>query len=279
MGFSVYARPQNKSAIDRPWSADMYKPKTLLALCAALLLTACGGFGDVVGGGDSNTSGPGGTNTNPNPNTFFPLNIYKQGANYTPNDLFKGIIFDPYVKAFLIAPVTGFDLAPVSNPKITDYDLTVNGKAVHHYQQYTQMQKVLGQDVELTTAIIIDASAYRNSFDPAKFKAAILKYISDAQSNSDEVIKNQKYTFWVYGNEAYYLLAQPTSDLALITDKLDLVFDNITEIGSGSARNEAIVYAIGGFGGTTASGVAINMTTDLQDIRLNDENKYSAQHH
>src|SRR5690606_1612289 len=246
----MLARNSDTVEIPKMERKRMFRLKFPLAILFSVLLAACGGSSDSVipetGGNDDGTGG--GVDAPLSANTFYPMNFYMQGGEeYDVEDgLFKGLEFYPRIQAHLIAPVNGRTLAAVTNPSLSDYQLTIAGQPVNGEHQ-PRLQKVLGLPVKLRTALVVDTSASMNAVDKAALVAEIKNYIAAVKASTNPTIRDQKFTLWVFASEVVPLVANFTDDAT----ELETALDAINWIGQGdfSAVYQAIVAAVGSYAG------------------------------
>ena len=109
----------------------------LTALMAGVL-AACGD-GDPVVPADEE-SDPGGEDVGGEVSqavsTYYPLHFYITGEGYTDeSDVFQGVWFSPLIHGYVISPVHAETLAPLENPDISNYVVTVDGEPVSASEQ------------------------------------------------------------------------------------------------------------------------------------------------
>lgn len=234
----------------------MFRLKFPLAILFSVLLAACGGSSDSVipetGGNDGGTGGGGGdTPVNLSSVTYFPMNFFLQGEGYVDGEVFAGLMFDPLVKAYVIAPVGARTLEPVT-ASINDFNISVNGQAINRFEQYAMLQKIVGLPVELNTAIIIDASGTaRSQVNKASLISAVNAYFDAVINSTDSVIRNQQFTVWIYGDEIETPLDTFSDAAAAKTAAASAINTRWDQLGGGSATYEAIVNAVGSYFGTS----------------------------
>ncbi len=255
--------------------------KILLSLFLASLtaaLAGCGGSSgntigdtDTIDGGDSSTGDTdnGDTVTPTSDITYFPLQVYMQGDMYVPEDVFDGIWFDPLIHGYMIAPVDATTLQPATAPSVEDFVFTTDGADVNVQEQGLMMQKVLGLDVSLTTAIIIDTSGSTQPVDKAALIQEVKDYINQVKASSDPTIKGQQFTLWAYGTYLSPLVGSFTTSATVLETALNNLQANWDGRGESSAAYEAIFKAIGSYadGVQIESGVGIpaDFYDDLKD--------------
>jgi len=266
----------------------MSKPNLLWIALLSATLAACGGSGDPVVASstdstdDTDDSGTvttdSGTSTTATGATYFPLQFLHSGDEYTDFDgAFASVNFNPLIKGYMIAPVDGSTLEPLSNPKISDYSITVNGEAIEASEQNLMMQKVIGLPTQLKTALIIDTSGGVTSagIDKTAYINAVKAYITAAQASSDPVIAGQEFTLWAFADAGAGVdplvdtFTTTTGDLTTALDGL-LAANAWDDRGTSSATYEAIVKAVGWYTGNGSGGasVTLDMKVDAVDDLL-----------
>lgn len=251
------------------------KDNRLTALLLTVLLTACGGGGSPVvpegNGGGSGGGNGGGSSTPVDPtlpvsaNTFYPMNYWLEGDGYVDDPFFSGIMFDPFIKGYVIAPVNANTLVPATSPSIKDYHVAVtvgdDKELIDPDEQGLMMQPVVGLPVQLNTALIIDNSASAaGSVDGQKLIAEIKKYLTAVKNHPNSIIKNQQFTLWSMDsvksawhtpaiNEAHVKTFK-AADAAELLTALDSIATDWRTDNRPSALYHAIVAAIGTYKGS-----------------------------
>jgi len=249
----------------------------LLLSIATLMLAACGGGGSdapLFGGNnseeqvDDGSDVDGGTDEDGTPlsaNTYYPLDVYLQGSDYVEKDVFRGLGFEDFIFAQMIAPVNAQTLEPVAAPSIDDYQLIINGEEATKDEHSLMMQKVIGLPVKLRTALVIDMSP--SSGDKTEVVAAVKKYITAAQASSDPMIKNQEFTILGFSTTFDWFVKDFTADRVTLDDGLDKLSDDWTKRGNFSALYQSIVAAVGTYIGTGSTDITeVDYLTDGDNI-------------
>ncbi len=250
----------------------------LTALMAGLL-AGCGGGDPVVPADEESDSGSGddgGSEVSAATSSYYPLQFYITGEGYTDeSDVFAGVWFSPLIHGFVISPVHAETLAPLENPDITNYVVTVDGEPVSAAEQGLMMQKIIGLPVDLRTAIVLDTSASNSAAAGVSVSALVNEvkdYIAAAQASSNPIIAQQQYTLVAYadaGDGVDALVADFTTDAATLNAALDALPATWGDRGASSATYEAIVTAVGRYVGTGSGGVSADIdlfTDDLDDL-------------
>ena len=259
----------------------MFRPTALLTFLLASLLTACGGDsnGSVVGSADSSNtdSTDSDSETATSLITYFPLQVYEQGSDYVAEDLFQGIWFEPLIHGYMIAPVDAETLEAATSPSIDEFRVTIDDADVDPQEQGLIMQKVIGLQVSLDTAIIIDTSSSMQSVDKAAFIQEVKDFISQAQASSDPVIRDQRFTLWAFGTDVEALVSDFTTDASVLNSALTDIESNWDSRGSYSAIYQSIVRSVGSYVGSGSSDLSsvIDMSLD-GDNDLVDGYRYNA---
>ena len=228
----------------------MFRLNTFLVILTSVLLTACGGGGGPVVP-DSGTDGGGGTPVNPSSVTYFPMNFLLSGEGYTDSEIFAGIMFDPLVKAYVIAPVNAQTLEPAT-ATISDFNITVNGQSINRFEQYAMLQRIIGLPIQLSTAVIIDASGTaRSQVNKTSLINAVNDYFDAVSSNTNSIIRNQNFTVWIYGDVVETPVASFANAAAAKTAAATAINTRWDQLGDGSSTYEAIVKAVGTYVGNS----------------------------
>ena len=249
----------------------------LTALMAGVL-AACGD-GDPVVASDGETDSGGEDvvgEVSQAVSSYYPLQFYMTGEGYTEeSDVFQGVWFSPLIHGFVISPVHAETLAPLENPDISNYVVTVDGEPVSASEQGLMMQKIVGLPVNLRTAIVLDTSASNSAaagVSVSDLVNEVKDYIAAAQASSNPIIAQQQYTLVAYadaGDGVDALVADFTTDAATLNAALDALPATWGDRGASSATYEAIVRAVGRYVGTGSGGVSADIdlfTDDLDDL-------------
>jgi len=255
---------------------SMLNIKLASVLFLISLLAACGGGGAIgetkpgFGQGESDGSG-----ANPNSpqtlgsNTFFPLNFYYSGEGYVEKDEMDYFLFHPLTQAYLVSPVDSRTLKPASAPKLSDFELKINGTLAENDEYIPVFQKIVGLPVQLHTALIVDTSSSTQSVEKTALINEIMQFVQKAQANSDPVIKNQLFSLWAFGGEVKPLLTEFTRSSTDIRNALDAI--NWEGQGVNSALYQSIVAAVGVYKGAGSN----DLTEELNYLYVNPKDDQS----
>ena len=143
----------------------------LLALIISLLV-ACGG-GDTIEVADDtdigDTSSDDLVSTGPATNvSYLPLmvlGVYKDWSGFAVDNQFYSYSKPAYITQYLINPVNATTLEPISTAKASDFDITEDGIPLNPMVNFPLLQKVIGNSVQLKTAIVINTSSAMDDVD------------------------------------------------------------------------------------------------------------------
>ncbi len=254
------------------------KCSIVLPLMISLMLFGCGGGssdegGNVLiggntpsggvfgGGGTSGGDEEGGDTTDPatgNPSTsvsgvsYRPL-VFREGYDeFSGQDVggsLNAIYQFPLIKTYFINPIDASTLASTDTAVVSDYVATIDGVEIDANESHPILQKVIGTDIQLLTALVFDLSASTTAagvnvqalVDEAK------AYVDAAQASSDKTIANQNYVVWAFASQIDELTTGFTSDNATIDAALDAVVTNYNSqtLGTSSNLNRAVVEVVG----------------------------------
>tara|TARA_Y100000296_G_scaffold59071_1_gene68128 strand:- start:540 stop:2246 length:1707 start_codon:yes stop_codon:yes gene_type:complete len=264
------------------WSCTMNIHRFYLTALIAGILAACGGGDPLLPDADESDvvdeEGGAGTEgeTAENTSSYYPLQFYLDGEGYTDESgVFGGVWFSPLVHGYIISPVHAETLAPLENPDINNFVVTVDGESVSAAEQGLMMQKIIGMPVNLRTAIVIDTSASNSEAAGVSVTALVNEvkdYIAAAQASSNPIIAEQQFTLVAYadaGDGVEALVPDLTSDSATLYAALDALPATWNDRGSSTATYEAIVRSVGRYVGTGSGGVSSDIdlfSDDLDDL-------------
>lgn len=241
----------------------MAAKKYLTTLILSGLLAACSGGGDVVS--SSISSDNDNTSAAISANTFYPMTFYAQGDGYVTEAGYDAVIFPQYTKAYLFSPVNASTLEAAS-PKLSDYILTLDDRPLDPLEHKPLMQKVVGLETFLTTALIIDTSASTQQVNKNALIDEVKVYLDAVANHSDFSIRNQIFTLWLVGDSDLVIPVVPTFEADI--DVLKTALDNIDwkAQGDSSALYQSIVQAVGTYSGSPSNGgAAVDFGGDAAD--------------
>ena len=230
--------------------------KTILttAICT-LALGGCGGSS--VSDGSGSSAGASGGTTPPASGTttadgvsYLPLSVYeayKEFSGFTLDGVFQGETRIPYINTYVINPVDSSNLESITTAVASDYKLTIDGIDIDPLESFPVLQKVIGSETYLQTALVFDVSGSVTGVNIQALVDEAKNYITVAQASSNEAIKNQEFVVWAFGSQIQELTNDFTSNTATINAALDQVVTiyNAGTLGSSSNLHKAILQAVG----------------------------------
>lgn len=236
------------------------------AVCA-LALTGCGGSSvseSAQNGGNPSGSGDG--------ISYVPLSVlevYQEFSPFDQDDLFQLEGRMPYIPGYIINPVQSSTLLPVTNAQASDYEVTVDEIAIDPLESFPILQKVIGSEAFLSTALVFDISGSVSDVDMQALVDEAKNYIATAQASSDDRISNQQFVVWAFGSQVQELTNGFTTDAATLNAALDQVVTlfNGRSLGASSNLHRAVIQSIGRYS-DAASGVDFGADgdNDLYDL-------------
>lgn len=249
----------------------------IVSLLSVFVLVGCRGDspyeGDAVatpGDGDDDDDDGGAT---PLGISYLPLSVYEAYEDYS--GFFSDSLFQPdswldasginsLVISQMINPIDAATFETVSNAVVSDYKVTVDSLEIDATESFPILQKVIGVETTLTTALVFDLSSSVNAVDIEALVAEAKAYIARAQSHSDAAIRNQKFVVWAFAKDVQdvtlelaleaaaddsTVLTSFTSDVTMLNAALDRVVEyyESRELGDTSNLHRAIVESIGRF--------------------------------
>ena len=259
-----------------------FRTKLISVLCLlTLLLAGCGGSDDgfSVGNGDGDFSGGGSSSSDSSddssdsssddsssddggeeveeplgdgssPYSYRYLGVYEASDDFSGDGiggLYQGKVTDELVMHFIINPINASTLASTDQATADDYLFYVDGIETDAFEAFPVMQKVLGNQVELSTALVFDISDSMSHADMDALIAEAKAYVTAAKASANEVIANQQYVVWAFARDTNNLIASFTANQATIETALDnvVVAYNADALGTSSNLHRAIVEAVG----------------------------------
>lgn len=130
--------------------------------------------------------------------SFLPLMTYELYSEWSgmDNNSLVYQIENPFINHFMITPVNATTLEPIDNASISDYSISEDGIPLNPKANFQMLQKVLGNQVWLDTAIVVNTSAAMSSVDKAAFIAEIKDFVSKTRNSTDTTIATQRFTVW-----------------------------------------------------------------------------------
>lgn len=194
--------------------------------------------------------------------SFLPLmlvELYQDWSGLSSDNLFQGYGKSPYITYYTINPVNASTLAPVIDAKASDFNIKEDGIPLNPKVNFPMLQKILGNRVNLSTALVINTSSAMDGVDKLAFIQEIKDYVSASLASSTYYISNQRFTVWAFDGliaEETFAKGGLTNDINDINEALDLVLtkwrsDAYGEYTGANHGYDAILRAVGRF---TANG-------------------------
>lgn len=228
----------------------------------SLLLIGCGGGGDFdLGNGDGDLGGDNateteeeGSSTNTSTVSYLPLSIYNKYSAYVPgldeDNVFTSQRSFPFINGYLINPINASTLLPVNNATVDDYSMKIDDIEIDPTESFPLLQKVIGNPIELKTAIVFDMTGSTNDVDLAALQLEAKSYVAKAQAHSNAAIKNQKFVVWSFGNDDPTAedVVDLTGGFTTVSGDIEAAIDSLTMFPNASSNlHKAIVKAVGGY--------------------------------
>ncbi len=189
--------------------------------------------------------------------SYLPLMTYINDSAWYDDensDVYLNYGRSPFINNFTINPVDSRTLAAVTDTEASDFSITEDDLPVNPKVSFPLLQKIIGNQLAVRSAIIINTSGAMAGVDKDAFIQGIKNYVIAAKAHSDYYIANQAYTVWGYSGTVVEETTGATSDLTDINVALDSVLakwkTETYEASSGSNHTyDAIVEAIGRYNG------------------------------
>lgn len=261
----------------------------LIGLLPAILLVGCGGgggdgpsiddddvpsidgSGNVPGSGDDDDDGDGdgGGSVEASGVSYVPLAIYESYSDFSgfdTDDMFQGEIESPLIKRYVINPINAATMDSVADATASDYRVTIDDVEIDASESYPILQRVIGANVQLRTALVFDLSDSVNAVDMPALVQEAKDYVAAAQASSNGTISSQEFVVWAFGLDVDELTSGFTSDAGVINAALDQVATLYASkaLGISSNLHQAVVEAVGRFNGDE-NGVAYNFRDGAGD--------------
>ena len=233
-----------------------------LCLLITTLLSACGGS-DV----DSRQADPAakdsetddgslvddGAFTNVSYLPLMTVELYKDWSGFSQDNVFRSYSKNPFITYYTINPVNASTLAPVTDAKTSDFNMKEDGIPLNPKVNFPMLQKILGNTVSLSTALVINTSSAMDGVNKIAFIQEIKDYVSSALASDNYYISGQEFTVWAFDGvivEETFVTGGRTNVEADIFAALDRVLTGWQNdsYGSNTGANhgyDTIVQAIG----------------------------------
>ncbi len=249
----------------------------LLSMLSVVMLTACQGDSPYDGDQDTSTDTPddgGGSGDGDGEEegntaqgiSYVPLNVYEASDTFSGLGL-SGVFrtqwwtndlsIDPVIDAYLINPIDAATLLSYPAAVATDYTVTIDGIKIDNSESYPLLQKVIGTETYLQTALVFDLSDSVSGVDMEALIDETKDYLTRVRASTDTTIRDQEFVVWVFADEVYEVTSGFTSDAAALDAALDRVIEinaarsfepddpDYGTFGGVSNLHRAIVQAIG----------------------------------
>lgn len=217
----------------------------LLSMLSVVMLTACQGDSPYDGDQDTSTDTPddgGGSDDGDGEEeentaqgiSYVPLNVYEASDTFSGlglNDVFRtqgwtnDADIDPVVPAYLVNPIDAATLLSYPAAVATDYTVTVDGIKIDNSESYPLLQKVIGTETYLQTALVFDLSDSVSGVDMTALVDEAKDYLTRVRASTNSTIRNQEFVIWVFADEVREVTDGFTSDAATLDAALDRVIE------------------------------------------------------
>ena len=258
-----------------------------MALLPGLFLAGCsGGSGDEFnlgnGGGDF-TSPPSDTDTDTDTSpdgaasssvfSYLPLAVHENSDSFAgegSGGLFQGELYNPLTFAYMIKPFNVNTLVTATNATASDFKVTVNDVEIDPTENFPIFQKVVGNTVQLRTALVFDLTNSMSSADYAKLFAEAKAYVTAAKAHANPIIANQQFVVWGFGHNdpTQANVYEETVGFTDVQANIELAIDSLQNKvtagindGAPSPLHKAVVQAVGRYQDLDAD-PAIDFATD-----------------
>jgi len=241
-----------------------------MALLPALFLAGCsGGSSDEfsLGNGDGDLATPPsdtGTVTTPGDGSsssstvsYLPLSVHESSDSFSgegSGGLFQGELQFPLIPVHMINPINALTLASVDNALVTDYKLTVDDNEIDPKESFPVLQKVLGNPVQLRTAMVFDLTNSSAETDYAQLFSEAKAYIAAIKAHSNPIIANQQFVVWGFGHNdpTQQNVYEETVGFTDVQANIELAIDSLqnkvtagVNEGAPSSLHKAVLQAVG----------------------------------
>ena len=181
------------------------------------------------------------------------LELYKDWSGFDGDNLFRTYFKSPFIKHYTINPVNATTLNSVSTAKITDFVITEDKVPLNPNVNFPMLQKIIGNQVTLVTAIVINTSSSMDGVDKTAFIAEIKDFVTASKANTSSALANQFFTVWAFDG----LIVEETNGYKNTVADVHTALDTVLSKwqagsyeGAGSNHTyDAVVQAVGRFAG------------------------------
>jgi hypothetical protein len=235
--------------------------RTVITISSSLMLVSCGGSGSVLATSTSSDSTDSTDDSTDDDSietgiAYYPLAFLHVGMDEyygTSSDVFIVDTDTPFIYNYVIVPIDSRTLEAVDTATLSDFAMTVDDVAIDTTESHPVLQKLLGYEITLTTAIVMDTSASMDTASKSALISEVKNFISAAKASSNSTLANQQFTIWAFGDASH--VVNITGGFSSDTSTLNANLDTVTTIwsesayGRSSALYQAVVTAIGSYVG------------------------------
>ena len=178
------------------------------------------GSGDDSGG---DSGGDSGSDSNVSFNLLLVHEAYADFSGFDEDGLYRFSRNYPFIDSFLINPIDTTDFESTTTATAADLRVTVDDVEIDDTESFPLLQKVVGNQVFIETALVFDVSGSVNDVDLSLLVAEAKAYVAEAQASDNELISTQKFVVWAFGTQVVELSDGFTDVAAEIDTALDLV--------------------------------------------------------
>ena len=183
------------------------------------------------------------------------------------------------ISLYTINPIDATTGAPATGASATDFNILEDGIPVNPNVSFPLLQPILGNQIDLRTAILINTSSAMDAVDQAAFISEIKAYVTAAKASSVSHIRNQEFVVWGYSGGIVEETGGATAVEADVLAAIDTVSTNWTngvyEVVGANHTYDAIVRAIGRYVGKgefeTAADLSLRDEFTLEDNDLEEK--------
>lgn len=260
------------------WLKQFNHWSRIVSFTTVLLLAACGGEGQKgqgyqePGNGNNGGSGGGASETSV---SFVPLMVFEKFADFSGYDsdgLYAGDSRPGLLVYKYISPVNSNNLNSMTPSGPDQYSLTVDGVEIDEFESFPTLQRVIGTNVYLRTALVFDISDSTNNTDFDALIAEAKDYVAAVQAHSDRTISQQEFVVWAFGTDTVETTNGFTNSVSDLNTALDQVvaLRNAVALGTNSTLHRMIVEAVGRYEDLPAIDFNTPDDNDLDDYSYAD---------
>lgn len=199
--------------------------------------------------------------------SYLPLSVYEAYGDFSGNDTDGVFQYDLWwldtdgdnnfwedpdgenamVRSYVINPIDAATLSSISNPNVSDYSVKIDDVEIDPSESFPLLQKMIGVDTVLRTALVFDLSNSVNDMDLQALVNEAKAYVVAAQGSSDRTIRTQQFIVWAFGRDVQQMTVGFTSNQTEINAALDDIVNlyNGPGLGTSSNLHRAITEVVG----------------------------------